>query len=688
MAKSFISGLKLDARPDRLDLRDRPYDPPVVSLPDAWPPNDTVAKLLPLYVRSKLILDQGEDGACTGFGLACVVNYLLWIRQPPSRARKFEQASPRMLYHLARFYDEWQGEDYEGSSCRGAMKAWHKHGVCSERRWPYRNKNGEIFFVPPSKEWDVDAATRPLGVYYRVNNDSVVDMQAAIHQVGAIYVSADVHDGWELKPVKLATVTHDSLPVIKPPKSSETGGHAFAIVGYNRHGFVVQNSWGEKWGANGFAVLPYEDWVENGSDAWVCALGVPVVEARSSSHFVRGTPEERAGRGSPIVFRTSAGHAYRNREVEPWSTERAYLSTIVMGNNGRVINRIVTEESARSSVERVGFTETDTWMKTQVRSGTKKIMIYAHGGLNSEDDSIKRIRCLAPYFEANGIYPLFLTWKTGPLETIASIIVDELAKLPFVQRGFRDLLEDIKDKAAEALDRTVEAVCHVAVKPIWSEMKESAGDASSAGGGGNLLADALRRLRQQHPTLEIHLIGHSAGSILLGHMLGLFGNGLRAESCTLYAPACTVAFANKNLVPAVAVGKLVKNQLHLHLLNDERERGDTVGPYRKSLLYLVSRALEDCHKMPLLGLARVFDKDSDRSGLWNKETTDDVVAWQQFWQGQQANLHPLEQREVSDGTGMIRTAHGSFDNDVAVVGETIRRILGHAPTYPVENLRY
>ncbi|HEY2981199.1 MAG TPA: hypothetical protein VGJ22_08465, partial [Anaerolineales bacterium] len=116
MAKSFISGLKLDARPDRLDLRDRPYDPPVVSLPDAWPPNDTVAKLLPLYVRSKLILDQGEDGACTGFGLACVVNYLLWIRQPPSRARKFEQASPRMLYHLARFYDEWQGEDYEGSS--------------------------------------------------------------------------------------------------------------------------------------------------------------------------------------------------------------------------------------------------------------------------------------------------------------------------------------------------------------------------------------------------------------------------------------------------------------------------------------------------------------------------------------------------------------------------------------------
>ena len=36
-----------------------------------------------------------------------------------------------MFYELAKLYDEWPGQDYEGSSCRGALKGWHKHGVCS-----------------------------------------------------------------------------------------------------------------------------------------------------------------------------------------------------------------------------------------------------------------------------------------------------------------------------------------------------------------------------------------------------------------------------------------------------------------------------------------------------------------------------------------------------------------------------
>ena len=29
-----------------------------------------------------------------------------------------------MLYEMARRYDEWPGENYEGSSARGAMKGW------------------------------------------------------------------------------------------------------------------------------------------------------------------------------------------------------------------------------------------------------------------------------------------------------------------------------------------------------------------------------------------------------------------------------------------------------------------------------------------------------------------------------------------------------------------------------------
>ena len=109
MPSKFVRALgkRLDARPDRLDLRDREFAPLVVSLPPRFPDDATVRTLLPAYVRAGLILSQGNEGACTGFGLACVVNYLFWrkrarvgrdAKQGEGRTRQHAHAlSPRAL---------------------------------------------------------------------------------------------------------------------------------------------------------------------------------------------------------------------------------------------------------------------------------------------------------------------------------------------------------------------------------------------------------------------------------------------------------------------------------------------------------------------------------------------------------------------------------------------------------------
>ncbi len=123
-------------RRDAADLRDREFMPAAATLPDQVPDDAVVARFLPRYAAAKMILDQGRDGACTGFGLTCVINYLRWLKQGTPAA--FESVSPRMLYTLARRHDETEGEDYEGSSCRGAIKGWFNHGVCLEADWPYR----------------------------------------------------------------------------------------------------------------------------------------------------------------------------------------------------------------------------------------------------------------------------------------------------------------------------------------------------------------------------------------------------------------------------------------------------------------------------------------------------------------------------------------------------------------------
>lgn len=258
------AGPVLNASKDPVDLRDRTYTPPPVSLPDLFPSDADIATRLTVYTKAELILDQGRERACTGFGLACVVNYLRWRKA--GFPATLDSVSPRMLYNFARRYDEYAGEDYDGSSCRGALKGWFHHGVCLEPDWPYLAQEN----APPKYGYAERSANTTLGVYYRIEIKSITDMQAAIHEVGAIYVSAFTHEGWQNVPeVKKPLTDHASLSVIAfNGKPSKTDDHAFALVGFNRDGFIVQNSWGKNWGCGGFAVLSYADWLTNAMDAW------------------------------------------------------------------------------------------------------------------------------------------------------------------------------------------------------------------------------------------------------------------------------------------------------------------------------------------------------------------------------------------------------------------------------------
>jgi hypothetical protein len=639
----------LDARPDRLDFRDLNYRPALRSLPHRYPDDAIVRQLMPAYAKAGLILDQGQEGACTGFGLACVANYLLWLRHVESGTKApFQRVSARMLFEMARRYDEWPGTTYEWSSCRGAMKGWHKHGVCGVDLWPYVfDSKGRAVFVRPRRGWDEDAASRPLGVYYRVNRRSIVDLQAAIVEIGAVYVSADAHDGWDALDRRAPTPaprSHADAPLVGRLRDRRSlGGHAFALVGYDERGFIVQNSWGASWGAGGFACLPYGDWVEHGTDAWTCALGVPTVRDGR-----RRSPRWPVPSSRTVAIRARAARAKGNPQEDPWPidhdfefpayrplpTEEAYARTLVSGNEGELIVDDVTHhpvDGRESYAEEIVVDGPRKWFMAQA-PGTAKLMIYAHGGLNSEEESVSRIRVLAPYFIANGIYPLFLTWRTGAGETVADSVKDWLPKIPgFRQERSGGVLDWIREEVSEEADRAVELAARTFGRGIWSEMRENAANSVRPGHGIDLLARNLIELRSQlagkNRTLEVHLVGHSAGAILLGHLLqrltqsDLLPARVEMQTVTLFAAACSARFAVQHYAAAGAAGLIRADRLWSYYLSDENERRDglptpDLPAYGKSLLYLVSRALDDVRKMPLLGFERAALPAFGRVEMW------------------------------------------------------------------------
>jgi len=595
----------LNVRPDPPDIRDRMYEPALIQL---QPEID--------HRAGCVILDQKDEGACTGFGLAAAINLL--NRKKRSLAYK---ASPRMLYEMAKKHDEWPGEDYTGSSCRGAIRGWKNMGVCSSTLWPYvPNKPGELT-IGRAKA----ARSCVLGAYYRLRPE-LNDYHVALNEVGAIYVSAGVHDGWYVP----SQVQQNGLAVIKPSSVKE-GGHAFAIVGYNAQGFIVQNSWGKKWGSKGFALWLYEDWLENINDGWVFRLAIPTPNlfGKTSRSETRGGTS-----GKPTPKRLEiAGHfvhfdngAYKERG-DYWSTDEDIQRTATL---------------LRQSADLGKYDH---------------LLIYAHGGLNAPEEAARRVAALKDGCLRNRIYPFHIMYDTGLAKEVGDAVIRAAKGGP--TEGF---LGDLTDKLIEQSCRLIEDLVRKPVTPVWDEMKRDArlpfAEAANGADG-----DGLRAIRNFATALagshvQIHLAGHSTGAVLLGHLLNALDKLGRPDlisSCSLLAPACTLDFYREHYEPRLgpsAPGKVGLPALDIYNLDDKLEAADNVAyVYRKSLLNLVSRALERESDKPLLGMQR--------------------------FAGQLPPVGPLNIQYSTGSDGVTRsTSHGGFDNDPYTMNSILKRVLG------------
>jgi hypothetical protein len=607
----------LNARKDTPDIRDRYYEPALIQLE---PGMDNRS--------GAVILDQGEEGACTGFGLAAVINQLNF------KMKLKLKVSPRMLYEMAKKHDEWPGEDYDGSSCRGAIRGWKNMGVCTEEDWPYSAEETGQLTVERARA----ARSCTIGAYYRLRPE-INDYHAALNEVGAVYVSADVHSGW-FNPKS----THKDEPADIKFSSKVEGGHAFAVVGYNGKGFIVQNSWGPRWGSGGFALWSYEDWLQNISDGWVFRLAIPTPAIFGLPSRSMVSVNAETGKAPPKRLEI-AGH-FVHFDDGKFKPRGDYWSTA---------------DDIRQTADRI--------KQSAAKGKYKHLLIYAHGGLNDPKASAARISALKKGFKRNGIYPFHAMYDTGMAEELKDALL-RVFKSERAESFFKDLKDDLLGKITEKKDRVIEDIVRKPVTPIWEEMKNDAFRPFKPDSNGGT-SDGLFVIKTFAETLagaglKIHLAGHSTGAVLLGHLLDALDTLNRPDliaGCSLMAPACSVEFYREHYEPRLGGGtkgreKVRLPALDIYNLNEKLEKEDNVGKvYNKSLLYLVSRALERETDKPLLGMQ-----------IYSKSLTE----------------HKALTIHYSNGRKGVTASstHGGFDNDAPTMNNILRRILGNDPAMP------
>lgn len=301
-----------------------------------------------------------------------------------------------------------------------------------------------------------------------------------------------------------------------------------------------------------------------------------------------------------------------------------------------------------------------------------RLLFWAHGGLISEASGLWIAHLQVAWWKRNGVYPIHFAWETGFFDALQQILGGTRAPAP---RGVaRDVWDHTTDLAVEAAARTLGG------GKIWSAMKRSAELASESDGGATYVAQKLQRFcAARGNQVELHAVGHSAGSIFHAHFLPMaFGLGIPAlKTLQFLAPAVRMDEFKARLLRHV--GQAVQS-LTMFTMQRDWEAADNVAQvYRKSLLYLIHFALERERKTPILGLEISIREDgevADLFGLRGQRTDHAEVVWSVT-------------QATSGASATTSQSHGGFDNNRPTMDSVAHRILGAPPgvTFPDEAIQ-
>lgn len=187
-----------------------------------------------------------------GFYSACVSYALSVIAEWHCRRYGDETADLSPFYNYGnRRYTTWTGM---GLYPCDALKTAVKCGFVTTKDFPCKGE-------PPSITADFERQFNDIfdkgipnrfSAYYRVRTESEIKQSLMVH--GPLLASVEWYHDMTVK-----------SGVIQTKYAKKSGSHAVVVYGWNETGWLIQNSWGDGWGVNGRAVLPYDIPIE---EAW------------------------------------------------------------------------------------------------------------------------------------------------------------------------------------------------------------------------------------------------------------------------------------------------------------------------------------------------------------------------------------------------------------------------------------
>lgn len=202
------------------------------------------------------IKNQGNRGACVAFSTDAV--------------KEYQEGKQRSFKSVYDFSEEWVYDQIMvpggGAYIRDAFKVLQESGVCREKYMPYdySKSDDDARTFTPTKSAIYNAKFYKARTFARLT--SLEQMIESLVINGPFVIGVNWLNDW----FNPKTISSDGYPVLKPGTSGSAGGHAIAVVGYDRPRNVLKfkNSWGDGWGKKGYAFFHFDVVKSNLLDAW------------------------------------------------------------------------------------------------------------------------------------------------------------------------------------------------------------------------------------------------------------------------------------------------------------------------------------------------------------------------------------------------------------------------------------
>lgn len=197
--------------------------------------------------------NQGSRGTCAAFACAAIKEF-----QEKHDIDFTEYMSPNSIY----FYRQPESGMYP----RNVMKLLNNTGISPEKLFPY---SGTIEPTEIPEEAKKSMKNHRIKSYAKVT--TIDGLKDSLFKYGPAMISVPVYQTETPEIWRSFTDDQEML-----------GGHAMTIVGYNKKGFIVRNSWGDDWNGDGHVIFPYQDWGSQW-EIWTTIDDVSIPEPKQKS---------------------------------------------------------------------------------------------------------------------------------------------------------------------------------------------------------------------------------------------------------------------------------------------------------------------------------------------------------------------------------------------------------------------